>query len=86
MTQSDKHSSHISHILMGFTSFLAFFVRRLSVTMFPIRGCALYTKLKSIHHFNGLNKGRVLYTGASYTRKITVYDLSEVKTVDFAIK
>ena len=33
----------------------------------------LYTKLRSIHLFNGLNKGCVLYTGASYARENTVY-------------
>ena len=37
------------------------------------RGCTLYTKLRSIHHFKGLNKGCVLCTSASYTRKIKVY-------------
>ena len=30
--------------------------------------------LTSIHRFKGLNKGCVLYTGASYTREITVVD------------
>ena len=42
--------------------------------MFPKRGCALYAKLRSIHHFKGLNDGCVLHTGASYiyTREITV--------------
>ena len=35
-------------------------------------GCVLYTKLRSIHLFKGLNKGCVLYTGASYTRENTV--------------
>ena len=29
--------------------------------------------LRSKHHFKGLNKGCVLYTGASYTREITVH-------------
>ena len=29
-------------------------------------------KLRSIHHFKSLNKGCVLYTGASYTRETTV--------------
>ena len=32
--------------------------------------CALYTKLRSIHHFKGLDKGCV--TGASYTREIVL--------------
>ena len=36
-------------------------------------GCVLYTKLRSIHLFNGLNKGCVLYTGVSYTRENMVY-------------
>ena len=39
-------------------------------------GCVLYTKLRSIHLFNGLNKGCVLYTGASYTRENTVCSLN----------
>ena len=38
------------------------------------KGCALYTKLGSIHYLKGLNKGRVLHAGASYTRKITVVE------------
>ena len=38
----------------------------------PKRGCTLYKKLRSIHHFNGLNKGCVQCIGASYTHKITV--------------
>ena len=41
-------------------------------TIIPKRGCALYTKLRAIHHFKGLDKGCVLYTGASYIREITV--------------
>ena len=37
-------------------------------------GCVLYTKLRSINLFNGLNKGCVLYMGASYTRENTVIE------------
>ena len=39
----------------------------------PTGGCVLYIKLRSIHPFKDLNKGCVLYTGASYTRKNTVF-------------
>ena len=53
--------SHFTHFEMRFTGFL-----------FPKRGCALYSELRSIHHFKGLNKGCVIYAGVSYTRKITV--------------
>ena len=57
---------------MRFTGFLASFKRSWTVTIFPKTGCTVNTKLRSIHHFKGLNKGCVSYTGASYTHKITV--------------
>ena len=64
--------THFTHLNIRFTVFLALFMRSLYPTIIPKRGCALYTKLRSIHHFKGLDKGCVLYTGASYTREITV--------------
>ena len=64
--------SHFTHLNMRFTGFLALFMRSWYPTIISKRGCALYTKLRSIHHFKGLDKGCVLYTGASYTREITV--------------
>ena len=64
--------SRFTHLNMRFTGFLALFMRSLFPTIIPKRGCALYTKLRSIHHFKGLDKGCVLYMGASYTREITV--------------
>ena len=66
--------SHFTHLNMRFTGFLVLFMRRWFPTIISKRGCALYTKLRSIHHFKGLDKGCVLYTGASYTREITVCD------------
>ena len=66
--------SHFTHLNMRFTGFLALFMRSWYPTIIPKRGCALYTKLRSIHHFKGLDKGCVLYTGASYTREITVME------------
>ena len=67
-----KLMSPFTHFEMLYTSFLALFMSSWTTTIFLKRGCALYTKLRSIHHFKGLNKGCVLYTGASYTREITV--------------
>ena len=57
--------SHFTHLNIRFTGFLALFMRSWYPTIIPKRGCALYTKLRSIHHFKGLDKGCVLYTGAS---------------------
>ena len=68
--------SHFTHLNMRFNGFLALFMRSWLLTIIPKRGCALYTKLRAIHHFKGLDKGCVLYTGASYTREITVFPSS----------
>ena len=64
--------SHFTHLNMRFTGFLALLMRSWFPTIIPKRGCALYTKLRPIHRFKDLDKGCVLYTGASYTREITV--------------
>ena len=64
--------SHFTYFKMCFTGFLVFVIRCQYSTISLKGGCALYTKLRSIHHFEGLNKECVLYTGASYTREITV--------------
>ena len=66
--------SHFTHLNMRFTGFLALLMRSWFPTIIPKRGCALYTKLRPIHRFKGLDKGCVLYMGASYTREITVID------------
>ena len=68
-----KLMSPFTHFEMLYTGFLALFMSSWTATIFLKRGCALYTKLRSIHHFKGLNKGCVLYTGASNTREITVF-------------
>ena len=47
---------------MRFNGFLALFMRSWLPTIIPKRGCALYTKLRAIHHFKGRDKGCVLYT------------------------
>ena len=73
--------SHFDHFEMRFTGFLALFVRNWFSTIFPNRGCALYRKLRSIHHFKGLDKGCVLYTGASCTCEITVYDMNQIASI-----
>ena len=54
--------SHFTHLNMRFTGFLALFMRSWYPTIIPKGGCALYTKLRSIHHFKGLGKGCILYT------------------------
>ena len=54
--------SHFTHLNMRFTGFLVLFMRSWFPTIIRKRGCALYTKLRPIHHFKGLDKGCVLYT------------------------
>ena len=57
---------------MRFTGFLTLLMRSWFSTIFPKRGCVLYTRLTSIHYFKGLKKGCVFYTVGSYTSEITV--------------
>ena len=66
-----KLMSHFTHFEMLFTGFLVFFMRSGTAKIFPKSGCALYTKLRYIHHFQSLSKGCVLFRGASYTHEIT---------------
>ena len=77
--------SRLTHFEVRFTCFLALIMSSSFSTIYPKRGCALYTKLRSIHHFKGLIKGCVLYTGASYTREITVYIYNPASFFPFSL-
>ena len=72
--------SHFTHLNMRFTGFLVLFTRSWFSTIFPKRGCTLYIKLRSIHHFKGLDKRCVLYTVGSYTPKMMLCSCIENAT------
>ena len=78
--------SYFTHFEKHFTGFLALFMRSWFSSIFPKRGCTLYTKLLSLHHAKGLNKGCVLYTGASYTHKITILLNISMHSINYSFK
>ena len=72
MSIAVKLMSHFTHFENAFRWFSGVTHEELNCQNIPKRGCALYTQLRSIHHFQGLNKWCVLNMGASYTHKIMV--------------
>ena len=76
--------SHFTHLNMRFNGFLALFMRSWLPTIIPKRGCALYTKLRAIHHFKRPGQGvRLIYGCVLYTRNYgTAWPIFGVKATD----